>query len=120
VPVEHIELLEALSVVGIEEDDLVDPERVQRGLDRLEAAARAFIETRVQRFLKSHGTRRTLPDGLERTRYVLTRLTHRPAYYVWFHPSLRIDDGGWRISAGGPMESALRTPKSAMAESLEV
>jgi GNAT superfamily N-acetyltransferase len=89
VPVEHVELIEALSAVGIEEDDLVDPERVQQGLDRLGAAARTFIETRVRRFLKSHGSRRTTPDGLERTRYILGRLTHRPAYYIWFNPLLR-------------------------------
>jgi len=88
VPVEHVELLEALSAVGIEEDDLVDPERVQRGLDSLKTAARAFIEARVQRFLKSHGTRRTMPAGLERTRYILARLTHRPAYYLWINPLL--------------------------------
>ena len=86
VPVEHVELLEALSVVGIEENDLLDPERVQQGLDRLGAAARAFIEARIGRFLKSHGSRRTMPDGLERTRYILGTLTHRPAYYIWFNP----------------------------------
>ncbi len=93
VPVEHVELIEALSAVGIEEDDLVDPERVQQGLDRLEAAARRFIENRIQRFLKSHGTRRTMRAGLERTRYVLSRLTHRPAYYVWFNPLLHRASG---------------------------
>ncbi len=89
VPVEHVELIEAFSAIGIEDDDLVDPERVQEGLDRLGAAARKFIETRIQRFLKSHGSRRTMPAGLERTRYILGRLTHRPAYYIWFNPLLR-------------------------------
>ncbi len=89
VPLEHVELLEALSAVGIEEDDLVDPERVQRRLDRLAGAARAFIEARMRQFLKSHGSRRTMPDDLERTRYVLGKLTHRPAYYLWINPVLR-------------------------------
>ncbi len=120
VPVEHVELLEALSAVGIEEDDLVDPERVQQGLDRLATSARAFIEARMRRFLKSHGSRRTTPDGLERTRYVLGKLTHRPAYYIWFNPLVRISDCGLRISAVGPTESAIRNPESAMTESLEV
>jgi len=106
VPVEHVELLEALSVVGIEEDDLVDPERVQRELDRLGAAPRAFLEARVRRFLKSHGTRRTMPGGLERTRYVLTRLTHRPAYYIWFNPLLRQASGSL-----GPLDFE-RTPRT--------
>ncbi len=111
VPVEHVELIEALSTVGIEEEDLVDPKRVQQGLDRLGPAARAFVEARIQQFLKSHGSRRTLPDGPERTHYILGRLTHRPAYYIWFHP-LRISDCGLRISAAGSTQSAMaETPE---------
>ncbi len=106
VPIEHVELIEAFSAVGIEEDDLVDPERVQQRLDRLGAAPRRFIETRIRRFLKSHGTRRTMPDGLERTRYVLSRLAHRPAYYIWFNPL--------RISAAGPTQSAMAKPLEIM------
>jgi len=86
IPVEHVELLEAFSAVGIEEDDLIDPETVQQKLDRLAPSAGAFLETRTQRFLKSHGGRRTMPSGLERTRYVLGKLTHRPAYYIWINP----------------------------------
>ncbi len=82
----QVELLEALRAAGIEEDDLVDPQVVQRKLDRLGRGAGDFIEARVRHFLKSHGTRRTMPSGLERTRYLLGRLTHRPAYYIWFNP----------------------------------
>jgi len=86
VPVEHVELLEALSAVGIEEGDLIDPQAVQQRLDRLAQPAGDFIEARLQRFLKSHGSRRTMPAGIEQTQYVLGKLTHRPAYYIWFNP----------------------------------
>ena len=86
VPVAHVELLEALSAVGIEEDDLVDPKAVQQKLDRLAPGAGDFMEARVRRFLQSHGSRRTMPSGIERTRYLLGKLTHRPAYYIWFNP----------------------------------
>jgi GNAT superfamily N-acetyltransferase len=103
-PVEHLELLEAFSAVGIEEDDLIDFERVQQGLDRLGAAARAFIEVRLRHFLKSHGSRRTMPEGLARTRYILGRLTHRPAYYIWFNPALR-------HALGPVVPAALKGPK---------
>jgi hypothetical protein len=87
VSVEHVELLEALSAVGIEGDDLIDPDAVQQRLDQLARPARAFIEVQMRRFLKSHGSRRTLPAGMERTRYILGKLTHRPAYYIWFNPA---------------------------------
>jgi len=86
----HVELIEALSAVGIEEDELVDPRGVQEKLDALRPPATKFIETRVQHFLKSHGSRRTMPAGLERTRYILGKLTHRPAYYIWFNPELEV------------------------------
>jgi hypothetical protein len=86
VPVEHVELLEAFSAVGMEEGDLIDPEIVQQKLDRLARPAGDFIEVRIQQFLKSHGSRRTMPGGIERTRYLLGKLTHRPAYYIWFNP----------------------------------
>jgi GNAT superfamily N-acetyltransferase len=90
IPVEHVELIEALSAVGIEENDLVDPDMTQRKLDQLATNAGEFIEIRVQRFLKSHGSRRNMPAGIERTRYILGRMTHRPAYYIWFNPDLEV------------------------------
>ncbi len=86
VPVEHVKLIEALSVVQVRESDLVSPEAVQARLDDLTDVRKVFIERYIAEFLKSHGTRRTMPPGIERTRYILGRLTHRPAYYLWFNP----------------------------------
>jgi hypothetical protein len=86
----HTELLEALSTVGVEDRDLIDPPGVQEKLDALTWPAADFIEIRIQQFLKSHGRRRTMPPGLDRTRYLLGKLTHRPAYYIWFHPDLEV------------------------------
>ncbi|MCU0918488.1 MAG: hypothetical protein MUC88_28605 [Planctomycetes bacterium] len=97
IPAAHVETLEALSLVGIEEDDLVDPALVQEKLARLPPCAGDFLEVRVQRFLRSHGRRRTMPPGIERTRYVLGRLTHRPAYYLWVNPS-RISECGFALA----------------------
>jgi hypothetical protein len=88
VPLEHARLIEALSAVQVEEDDLVSPEAVQARLDALGGPQAAFIERYIAEFLKSHGTRRNMPPGIERTRYLLARLTHRPAYYIWFNPHI--------------------------------
>ncbi|MEN6575786.1 MAG: hypothetical protein ABFD90_05530 [Phycisphaerales bacterium] len=88
VPVEHVTLIEALSVVEVQESDLVSSEIVQARLDALSGAQADFIERHIAEFLKSHGTRRGMPPGIERTRYLLGKLTHRPAYYVWFNPSM--------------------------------
>jgi hypothetical protein len=93
IPQRCAELIEAFSVVGIEQDDLVDEEVVQRKLDELRwpAADHAcrqagFIEGRITRFLQSYGKRRDMPAGIERTRFVLSKLTDRPVYYIWFNP----------------------------------
>ena len=88
--VEQVELIEALSAVGIEENELVEPASVQEKLDALPGPAADFIETHVRRFLKSHGRRRTMPAGIERTRYLVGKLTERPAYHIWFHPTLEV------------------------------
>jgi hypothetical protein len=90
VPAAHVELIEAFSTIGIEADQLVDPQDVHSRIEALRWPRADFLEKRIQQFLKSHGTRRTMPPGLERTRYVLGRLTHRPAYYIWHNPHLEV------------------------------
>jgi hypothetical protein len=87
---EHVELIEAFSVAGIEEEELIDPAEVQKKLDALPRSAADFVEAHVRRFLRSHGKRWAMPPGIERTHYVLNRLTERPAYHIWFHPTLEV------------------------------
>jgi len=80
--------IEALSIIGIEDKDLIDPQKVQRKLSRLNAEQTDFIEREFKHFLKGYGNRRNMPAGLERTRYVLSRLNARPVYYVWFNKTI--------------------------------
>jgi hypothetical protein len=99
-PARCVQLIEALSLVGIEKKDLIDPQEVQQKLQRLAVAAAAtigpsparrrlnFIEQQLQRFLQSYGKRRYMPAGPERTRFILSKLTERPIYYIWFNPRL--------------------------------
>jgi hypothetical protein len=111
VPVEHVKLIEALSAVGVEEGDLVSPALVQTRLDELTGRRTAFIERYTAEFLKSHGTRRTMPPGIERTRYILGKLTHRPVYYIWLNPSM-MDDGGLMISDSHHVPSSINDQAS--------
>jgi hypothetical protein len=85
-----VRLVEAFSVVGIERQELIDPHKVQRKLDRLPAASADFIEREIYRFLQSYGSHRYSRAGLERTRYILGKLTERPVYYIWFNPKLKL------------------------------
>jgi hypothetical protein len=86
-----VELIEAFGVVGIDEPDLFDAELVQRKLNALRWPAADFIEKRTGQFLQTYGRRRTMPAGIERTRFVLSKLTDRPVYYIWFNPAMNPD-----------------------------
>jgi len=88
-----VQFVEALSIIGIEQAELIDPLLVQQKLEKLGDSEARFIEREIRHFLKSHGRRRDMPPGLERTRYILTKLTSRPVYYIWFNPKLT-DIGG--------------------------
>jgi len=92
-PVRCVQLIEALSMVGIEKQELVDSQKVQQKLDRLKRADAEFIELEIRRFLQSYGKRRDSEAGLERTRFVLSKLTPRPVYYIWFNPKLKLLTG---------------------------
>lgn len=87
-----VQFIEALSIVGIEWAELLDPVQVQHKFDQLGNSQAQFIEHQIRHFLKNHGRRRDMPPSLERTRYILTKLTARPVYYIWFSPKLTKED----------------------------
>jgi hypothetical protein len=82
------QFIEALSVIGIEGKDLIDPQKVHRRFSRLNDEKNEFIEREIKRFLKGYGRRRNMPPGLERIRFILSRLNAKPVYYIWFNESI--------------------------------
>ena len=91
-PTRCVQLIEAFSMVGIEEAELIWPRKVQRKIESLQPNKAEFIERQIKTFLQSYGKRRQMKPGTERTRYVLSKLTFRPVYYIWFNPKLVIGD----------------------------
>jgi hypothetical protein len=89
-PVRCIELIEAFSAVGIEEKELINAEEVQRKIGRLGQLEGEFIEFGIKRFLQSYGGRRYEKASVERMRFVLSKLTIRPVYYIWFNEKLAL------------------------------
>jgi len=81
------QLVEAMAMVGIGARQFIDPQAVQDMLDGLGPDEAEFIERQISRFLQSYGKRRQMEAGIERTRYVLSKLTARPVYYIWFNPA---------------------------------
>ena len=89
-PVRCVQLIEAFSMVGVEKQQLLDAQKVQRKLSRLTVSKADFIELEIKRFLQAYGKRRNMSAGLERTRYILSKLTFRPVYYIWFNKNLEL------------------------------
>jgi len=89
-PLRNARLIEVFSSLGIEDRCLINPRKVQDRIDRLDKDAGQFIEREISLFLQSYGRRARMSPGLNRTRYVLTKLTDRPAYYIWFNPDMEL------------------------------
>jgi hypothetical protein len=85
-----VQMLDAFSLVGVEEHMLLEPGRVHHRLDRLGGGRKRFIEHQMSEFLRSYGKSRNLEPGPRRTEFVLSKLTERPAYYIWFNPKLKL------------------------------
>jgi hypothetical protein len=84
-----VQMIEAFSMAGIEKDLLTDAEKVQDRLKKLDSTRVIFIERQIRLFLQSYGKRRFMPPGRERTGFVLSKLTARPVYYIWFNPEMK-------------------------------
>lgn len=83
-----VRMIEALYSVGIDESLFIDPARVHQEIKLLTIKKHKFIEKEFRIFLKSFGNKRYVCPSPERTQFVLSKLTERPMYYIWFNQSL--------------------------------
>ncbi|MFA5555286.1 MAG: hypothetical protein WDA68_12160 [Phycisphaerae bacterium] len=82
-----LRIKEALSLVGIEEEIFYKADKVHKRIEHLKTSARRFIDREIRRFLQGYPNRRDMPEGPQRTKYVLSKLGDRPVYYIWFNPA---------------------------------
>lgn len=83
-------LIRAFGTVGIEEDMLLNAANTHEVLCELDSEIAEFIDIQMRWFLCSYGKRRFMEPGIERTRYILSKLTDRPTYYAWFNPNVQL------------------------------
>jgi len=89
-PLRCVQLVEAFSMVGVERQEFIEPVSVYAKLEGLDKRKRSFIEKQIGEFLQSYGKRKYMSDSAERIRYVLSRLTERPVYYIWRNENLEM------------------------------
>lgn len=83
-------LLETFSLVGIEDRELIDARKVEKKIGKLPRREGEFIEREIRKFLGVYGKRRRSTPGIERTKFVLSKLGDRPIYYMWFNPAVKV------------------------------
>lgn len=79
-----------LNTVGIRDYEFLRPAQVQAKLDSLDGRLKFWLEHQTQRFLNAYGKRRYMPDGIERTRFILSKLIAEPVYYLWRNDALAV------------------------------
>jgi GNAT superfamily N-acetyltransferase len=89
-PLRAVKLIEALGMVGIEENEFIDSEGIHAKLGSLNKQQAEFIEEQIGLFLQSYGKQRYMKPSQRRTSYVLSRLSARPVYYIWFNPQKKL------------------------------
>ncbi len=80
-----VQMKEAFSLIGFDDTLAVDAWAAQQHIEGLSQGKRLFIEREIKRFLAGYGKRKHMPAGLERTQFILSKLTDRPVYYIWFN-----------------------------------
>lgn len=87
-------LADTLRTAGIAEPLWIDAAGVQSRIESLPEQEREHVEKAIYRFMGAYGRRRAMPPGAERTRFALSRLNARPAYYVWLNPKRPVEGLG--------------------------
>jgi len=75
-----------LATLWIEPELWHDPRAVQARIDAMNDSRRALIDSLMGRFLGAFGCRRKMPPGVERTAFVLEKLSLRWSYFLWQKP----------------------------------
>lgn len=89
-PLRAVKLIEALGMVGIEDNEFIDSEGIHAKLCALSRRQAEFIEHQIGLFMQSYGKQRYMKPSQKRTRFVLSRLSARPVYYIWFNPEKKL------------------------------
>ncbi len=84
-----VQMIEALGVVGIEEENVVDPEFVCQVIKELNKTKTEFIKKQIDDFVVNYGYKATLLKGDKKIEFAMSRLTDRSVYYIWFNPAYK-------------------------------
>jgi GNAT superfamily N-acetyltransferase len=85
-PLKYKRLLNAFRQVGVTLTETTSPQLVEMRLSSLPRTMSNYIETEITHFLGGFRNADRFVPGLERTKYILTKIPPPEAYLIWFNP----------------------------------
>lgn len=79
----------AFETAGIPCSSFKDPLSIHASIEALPKHVHRFLLNEMQRFCEKFTNRRRMPHGIQRTDFILSKLTVRPVYYLWTNPRYR-------------------------------
>lgn len=73
----------ALETAGLAGAHSRGSDSLHAAIEQLRPKLRAFVQTEMNRFCQKFTNRRNAPHTPERTDFILSKLSHGPAYYLW-------------------------------------
>jgi GNAT superfamily N-acetyltransferase len=82
----HIRLMNAFESIGLKVTETTTPLLIEGRLNNLDTVSRETIEREIDVFLKQYRNADRFQPGIERTKFILTKVPPPAAYLIWFNP----------------------------------
>lgn len=77
-----------LYTLGLTPNDMLLPITLKRRIERLPDKVRKFAEYEIQRFLQHFPRHHDMPAGIERAKFIRSKIPFPEAYLIWFNPQV--------------------------------
>ncbi|MBA7618968.1 hypothetical protein ES703_26300 [subsurface metagenome] len=82
--------VQTLRALGLTPDYMLLPSTLTRRIQRLKGERRENTEHQIQSFLHQFKRRQFMPAGIERARFILSKIPFPEAYLIWFNPKIKL------------------------------
>lgn len=91
-PTRYTQIQSALFRVGIPPQMYHVPEAVQYRMEKLKKSESEFIQHEIKVFLRGFHHHEFMKPGLDRVKYLLSKINYPNAYLLWKNPTLQLPD----------------------------
>lgn len=85
-PVWYGRFTQFLASIGLTDWNVLLPSTLQKRLDSLQNTEKLAAKKNIRAFIKHFRHRKDMPPGLERCRFLLSKIPFPEAYLIWYNP----------------------------------